>query len=372
MRAKGHPPLKHVRRIPPGGALAVVVIIGLFLYAVQLVLLPFVISIAVAYAATPGVDWMTARTGWPRAAPAMIVFFLIVGLMALVGWLGAPGLISEGQAFLTDVQGTIERAISGFVGNGKIELLGLDMNAHQLSVQAAQAVRDWATQIGRVMSIATIGVSAIFGFFLTLVLLAYFLIGLPSVGRGLLKMVPPAQRPTVAYVWSEIHPVLSRYFMGLGIVVAYASVAAYLGLGIGLGLPHAVLLSILTGFLELIPVVGPGASAVLAGLVALQHATSFWAIGAYIIYAAALRISIDQFVGPIVLGRAARIPPVLVIFCFLAGGLLFSIPGVILAVPAALTIRVVAATLYGEENETPMTENDDHDSDAHDSGKESE
>ena len=181
-------------------------------------------------------------------------------------------------------------------------------------------------------------------------LLAYFLIGLPSVGRGLLKMVPPAQRPTVAYAWSRVDPVLSRYFMGLGIVVVYASTAAYVGLGIGLGLPNALLLAILTGFLELIPVVGPASSAVLAGLVAIQHATSFWAIGAYILYAAALRISIDQFVGPIVLGRAAYIPPVLVIFCFLAGGILFSIPGVILAVPVALTIRIVAATLYGEED----------------------
>ena len=361
LSTREEPPRKKVRRMPPGGVLAAAIIIGLFLYAVKMVLLPFVIAMAVAYAATPGINWMQRRTGWPRAAPAMIVFFALIAVFGLVGWLGAPGLISEGKNLLTDLQGTIQRAISGFVGNDDVTLLGFDMNAHQLSVKAAQAIRDWITQVGRIMTIATMGFTAIFGFFLTLVLLAYFLIGLPDVARGMLKMVPPAQRPTVAYTWTQIDPVLSRYFMGLGIVVLYASVAAYLGLGIGLGLPHAVLLSILTGFLELIPVVGPASSAVLAGLVALQHATSFWAIGAYIIYAAALRISIDQFIGPIVLGRAAYIPPVLVIFCFLAGGLLFSLPGVILAVPAALTIRIAAATLYGEENEIAETEKDDED-----------
>jgi predicted PurR-regulated permease PerM len=39
---------------------------------------------------------------------------------------------------------------------------------------------------------------------------------------------------------------------------------------------------------------------------------------------------------------------VLIIFCFLTGGILFGVPGVILAVPVALTIKIVLATLYQE------------------------
>ena len=69
---------------------------------------------------------------------------------------------------------------------------------------------------------------------------------------------------------------------------------------------------------------------------------------AYVIYAAALRISIDQFFGPIVLGKAARIRPVVVIFCFLTGGLLFGVVGIMLAVPVALAIRTTLAVLYQE------------------------
>jgi len=48
------------------------------------------------------------------------------------------------------------------------------------------------------------------------------------------------------------------------------------------------------------------------------------------------------------LGNAARVHPTLVIFCFLAGGALFGIVGVILAVPVALTVKVVLATIYDE------------------------
>jgi predicted PurR-regulated permease PerM len=69
----------------------------------------------------------------------------------------------------------------------------------------------------------------------------------------------------------------------------------------------------------------------------------------YALYATALRLSIDQLLGPIVLGTAAHVHPVLIIFCFLAGGITFGIPGVILAVPVALLFKSTLATLYGDE-----------------------
>ena len=144
------------------------------------------------------------------------------------------------------------------------------------------------------------------------------------------------------------NPVLKRYFIGVLVVVAYAASAAYVGLGLVLGLPHAVLLALLTGVLEMISVVGPGASAVIAGLVAIHYAAGIGAIVAYAIYATALRISIDQLFGPLALGAAARLHPVLVIFCFLSGAFLFGVVGVIMAVPVALVVKVTLALLYDE------------------------
>jgi len=60
-------------------------------------------------------------------------------------------------------------------------------------------------------------------------------------------------------------------------------------------------------------------------------------------------LSIDQLVGPIVLGRAAHVHPVLIIFSFLAGGIVLGVAGVILAVPVALVVKSTLATLYGDE-----------------------
>jgi predicted PurR-regulated permease PerM len=93
----------------------------------------------------------------------------------------------------------------------------------------------------------------------------------------------------------------------------------------------------------MIPVIGSGAAAVIAGLVAIHSAAGVGAIIAYALYATALRISIDQLFGPLALGTAARLHPVLVIFCFLSGALLFGIVGVIMAVPVALVVKITLA-----------------------------
>jgi len=180
------------------------------------------------------------------------------------------------------------------------------------------------------------------------VLMGYFLVDAPAIASGLRWLVPPGRRALAEQVWQELDPILRRYFVGVAVVVAYATTAAYLGLELLLGLHHALALALLTGVLEVIPVIGPLAAAVVAGLVAVEQAATARDIWAYVGYAVVLRLSIDQLVGPIVLGSAARLHPVVVIFCFLAGGALFGIVGMILAVPIALLVKMTLSVLYRE------------------------
>ena len=162
-------------------------------------------------------------------------------------------------------------------------------------------------------------------------------------------MVPPTRRPLVVQIGTRLDPVLKRYFLGILVIVIYAVIAAYIGLGVILHIDHAFLLALLTGMLETVPIIGSTAAAVVAGLVSLHTATGLGSILAFALYAVLLRLSIDQIVAPLVLGSAAHVHPVLIIFCFLAGAVLLGIPGVILAVPVALTVKATLATLYGED-----------------------
>jgi len=117
--------------------------------------------------------------------------------------------------------------------------------------------------------------------------------------------------------------------------------------GVAIGLPLAILLAVAVGVLELIPLFGPASSIALVVLTAIQQVNLFEILG-LIVFAIALRISIDQLLGPAVLGRAVRVHPVVIIFSFLAGAVLFGVVGLILAVPVAASIKIILASYYGE------------------------
>jgi predicted PurR-regulated permease PerM len=327
----------------------VTIIVGLivFLYFVREILLPFAVAAIVAFVATPLVDWLAARTRAPRWPYALAVLFVILGVGALLGWLGAPPLLHELERVLGNLQGTVSAFVQVLLGHRTLDLMGERLDAAGIGALVTHQARGWL-QGGRILELGAIGAAGLFGAILTLVLLGYFLLDAHRIGHGLAWLIPPRYRPVTARVGRDLEPVLRRYFIGVGLVVIYAASAAYIGLGLVLKLQHALFLALITGLLELIPFIGPAASAVIAGLVAVQQASSAWSIIAYIIYATALRISIDQFFGPLVLGRAAYVPPVLVMFCFLSGGLLFGVVGVMLSVPVAISIKVLLGVIYQE------------------------
>jgi predicted PurR-regulated permease PerM len=326
----------------------VIVVVVLLVYELQIVLLPFLISGVVAYICTPLVSWLSSRTGLRRAVVSVATFVALLSVIALLGFLALPPLLGELTRVVSEFPGIITSLAHSAIGDRSINVFGHSMNASQLGQVAVSAMREWIDQPGKIVMLGGVAFSGVFGFFLIPTLLFYFLYSGPRVLRGLLWLVPPARRPLVLDMWSKLDPVLRRYFIGILIVVAYAAAAAYIGLGLVLHIPHAVFLALFTGFLEMIPVFGPLAAAVIAGLVAVHYATGIGAIIGYAIYATVLRLSIDQLFGPLALGTAARLHPVVIIFCFLAGSMLFGVTGVIVAVPVAVAIKICLAVLYDE------------------------
>jgi predicted PurR-regulated permease PerM len=123
------------------------------------------------------------------------------------------------------------------------------------------------------------------------------------------------------------------------------STATTIGLTV-FGVPFSLLLGLLTGVLEVIPIIGPITAGAIACLVALGNPNPFgWSqlayVGAIAIMYTVLRHAEDYFVIPLVIGRIVRLHPALVIFSLLAGGAVFGLIGVVLAVPVAATLRLV-------------------------------
>lgn len=328
--------------------IGVIVALAVFIYLVRDILLPFVFAGILAYVCTPLVEWLAARTKGPRWLFATVVLLVLLGLVTLVGLFAWRPLLHEAVHTAADLQGRVETLLRQLIGNRSFQLLGSTVDAGRIAQSVSDGVRGWFGARGSVLTTLAYSFAGMFAFILSWVLLGYLLIDARRVSAGLFWLVPPHHRPLVHRVWNDLNPVLRRYFIGVAMVVVYAAIFAAVGLGLILHLHHAVLLALLTGVLEVVPIFGPFASAVIAGLVAVRQAAGAGDIIAYVIYAVALRVTIDEFVAPMVLGKAAHLPPVLVIFCFLAGAVLFGVVGIVLAVPVALTLKLSLRALYRE------------------------
>jgi predicted PurR-regulated permease PerM len=294
--------------------------LAVFLYFIQRILIPFVLAGALAYILSVAVDFLAGRTKMRRTPAAILVFLAVLGMGAAAGAVVYPSLKSAFSILASDLKGALTETFEGVASGGRVSFLGETYAPEELADRALALLRGCLGDPANAVTVTGYGFASVFGIFLTGVLLFYLLVSGRELVKSLLRLAPPQHRPLIREILARIDPILRRYFVGVLIIAIYAGVAAYIGLGLILGLRHAVLLAISTGILEMIPVAGPFLAALLAGLVALHRATSVGSVLAYVVYATALRLSIDQLFGPIVLGRAASLSPVTIIFCFLAGG----------------------------------------------------
>jgi len=118
-----------------------------------------------------------------------------------------------------------------------------------------------------------------------------------------------------------------------GLSLLYCLVAMFV-----LGFPNAIVLGVLAGILEFIPVVGwmtAAATIVTAGV--LTHSHWIWMLALLGVW----RILMDYAIAPRVMGHELEIHPLLAIFALMVGGAVGGIVGIYLSVPLVAALRVV-------------------------------
>jgi predicted PurR-regulated permease PerM len=340
--------LGHVsrRRVTGWAIAAAIALVVAFFYCVRQILLPFVLAAAVAFVVTPAVDWLARKIAWlPRAGAAVLIYLALLAIFAGLGYWGGTLVAADITAIADRAPQIAQHTVTELLGPDAI-LFGQRLDPDGIARDLIASAKTFLLS-DQALFVASIGITAAFTGILSLVLLIYFLVSGKRIVNGTLWLIPPEHRPEVAAIAEKVAPLLRRYLIGLLVIVTYTATVGWIGFGPVFHLPHAPLLGLLVGILELIPIAGPFTSAVLVALTAIQQASPWAAVGIGL-FAVALRVSIDQFVGPIVLGRAAEVHPVVVMFAFLSGAVIFGIIGLILAVPVAATIRLVLSHYYAE------------------------
>lgn len=334
------------RSLIGGWPIAVVgMVLVLIAYELRYTLVPFVFAAMIGFVLDPVLEWSARRMKGHRWPMATLLSIVIVGLIGFaVYWIGSRAFTDLPQAFAT-LPRMIRSAVRSVVGLQGVEAFGSHYTPQQISAMITTGAASLFDR-AQVALALKVGLGTVAGFVLTLVLIPYFLVSGRRLAAGALWLIPPERRGSVELMLPELVPMLRRYVVGLICVVSYTALVAYLGLGLVFHVQAAALLSVVIGVLELVPVIGPLTSLLLIGLSASQQ--GLWGAVLLMTYAMTLRLSIDNLVGPLFLGRAVTVHPVVVIFGFVTGAMLFGIIGLLLAVPTAACAKLVLERYYAE------------------------
>lgn len=347
-RAGGLTAIEEQRRwMTVAAGVTVILVLAFVFYLLRYVILPFGVAAALAFLAAPLVRWFERKRNFKHWQAALTVYLAYLAVIVLIGLGTWKYVYPEFIGLAENLPDLMQHLLHAMFRSNTIHLMGQTVDARGLTQRATHEVSTLVQNPGNLMTAGLIGISGLVGFFVTLALLGYFLFQGPSLAAGVIWLMPPRHRRRARVLAAEVEPVVYNYVRGVIVIVAYAMVVTGLVTGLILHLPQAILLAVCVGLLESIPMVGPALALMLLGLVVAEHATPALLAG-FAAFATGLRLSIDNLLAPLVLGKYVMLPPPVIIFAFLAGGVLFGFVGVLLAIPIAAAVKVVLADLYGD------------------------
>lgn len=292
-------------------------------------------GIVLATALEPLIRWLISTCKMPRTYATILVFatfsLILVGLIAFA----VPEVIAQSQAVIEKLPAWYEQSRSSLMDSPfrSLRILGgylpvempsiwnMGMLNAELGAGSASPL-DVVNQVGM----------AFFGILAVGVLGFYWSMHEETTIRSLLLLAPEHRRPFYQSMTDEVLQKLGGYVRGQLILCAAVfvlSLIAYLVLG----LPYALLLALIAGLLEAVPIIGPTLGAIPAIIVALSLGPQQTAL---VIGAAMMIQTIENyFLVPKVMDRSVGISAVVTLLGIVTCGALFGIIGAVFAIPLA-------------------------------------
>lgn len=195
-------------------------------------------------------------------------------------------------------------------------------------------------------ALAAVG-SALSGFVLVLVGGLYLAAQPMLYTVGLLRLIPPGARGPAAETLDAISVSLRNWLKGQGLGMLFVGLGTGLGLWL-VGVPAAWAIGLVAGLAEFVPYLGIFVAVIPAVVLGFGQGTDtgLWTLGVLI----AVQQLQGNLVMPLLQNRMVDLPPAVTIFGIIASGILFGLPGVLLATPLTIVVLVLVRRLYLEED----------------------
>lgn len=315
-----------------------------FVVAARQALMLVVISLFLAIALGPAVDFFQNRSRIPRWLSILVVYFLVGAAIVLVGLLLVPPIANGVQSLADDIPHKVEELRNtGWI-------LDLDQRYHVIK-NLQSSVSDLPSQLGTaagtLQSVTLGALSAFIQMLSVLTLVFLWLLDGPRIVRWITAQLYDEQRARAERLAGDIYRVVSGYVVGNFLISVAAGTVTYFTLII-LGIPFAAPLAIFMAFMDLIPLVGATIGGGVIALACIALGDFPWDPIIWLIVLTAYQQVENNLLQPIIYKQTVSVPPILTIIAVLIGAALLGVLGVLLAIPIAATLQVLAADLWPE------------------------
>jgi predicted PurR-regulated permease PerM len=311
------------------------------LYSYRLAFILLFIAAFLGTAIRPAVDWLF-RKGLPRAWGVLLFFLIMVGVVVIVGFLLAPLLVEQFAELAIRLPNIYQETRVEMVTSTSrfIRLVAyqlppvnfLDQPTIEPSeinpIDQVNSLLAFTGQVG----VNLLSLLAIF------LLTYYWTLESERTVRGLLLWIPSQSRIKLRALITEIEDKVGGFVRGQAILCLSIGLAALLAYSL-LGLPNALVLALLAGIFEAIPVVGPLLGAIPAILIAVSMDTKL--VVGVIIATVIIQFLENYILVPRIMKKAVGVNPIVALLALITLTSLLGLAGALLAIPIAAILQLL-------------------------------
>lgn len=288
----------------------------------------------------PVVSWLNRR-GLPRIAGVLVVYLLLLALSIGFVLMVFPSIIEQGSTIVAAVPVYYQDLLEWMADSSNQLIVQLSMSL-PVALPSLGLIEQTGQQMvvfaGQAAGYITLAAKVVFLGTTILLLAFHWTLDGPRTIQSLLQLVPKDRRESISELISAIESKVGFYIAGQGVlclVIGVLSLITYLLIG----LPNALVLALVAGVLEAVPLVGPLLGAIPAGVIALSIAPSklIWVVVATLV----IQQTESIFLVPRVMRKAVGVNPFVSLLAIFAFSSLFGIPGALMAIPTAAIIQLL-------------------------------
>ncbi len=318
-----------------------IIALALLVWRIRVALLLGFIGVLLAVLFRGQASLLKRYTRIPMGWALLLVAAVSIGLVGVFFWFAGPAINEQFSQLLKTLPASIERI--------RETINRYPVGQYLLSYLRPPEPGSGGPAVNLFFGVTGIA-STIYGILtdllLVLVTAIYFAVNPQLYTRGILLLIPKSKSLRVGEVLDESGRVLGYWLIGQVLVMVFVGVMVTLGLSL-IGIPLALVLGVISGMLEFIPIFGPVVAAVPGILIAM---TGGWvqALYAALVYLIVQEIEANVLV-PLIQKVTVEVPPALVVLALVAFGSLFGFLGILIATPMTALLILWVKRLYVED-----------------------